>query len=504
MLPPSDLHQSTIGQLQSLLDARGLSAVELTRAFLERIAAMNEQGPRLRAVLQVNPQAEEIAEALDRERRERGPRGPLHGIPILLKDNIDTGDQQETTAGSLALLGTRPARDASVAARLRDAGAILLGKANMSEWANFRSRHSSSGWSGRGGQVLNPYVLDRTPCGSSSGSATAVAAALAPASLGTETAGSILCPAAANSVVGIKPTVGLTSRAGVIPISHTQDTVGAFGRTVADAAIVLGAIAGVDRSDPATQTISLVTDYERYLETESLGGVRIGVPRAHLFGYNAEADACTETAIAALAALGAEIVDPADIPSIDQITEGDAMMQILLYEFKANLDAYLAGRPGAEIDSLAALIRFNEQHEAEEMPYFGQDIFIGSADKGPLTDPTYRQALAMSRRLSRDEGLDAVLRGFRLHALIAPTTGPPWVIDLEHGDANSGGSAGVPAMAGYPAISLPAGYARELPIGVTLFGRAFSEPTLIRIASALETAMQVWRPPRYLTSVGSD
>jgi amidase len=497
---PSDSDRRSISELRELITKRDLSSLELVRAAIARIESLDQAGPGIRAVIEINPESEGIARKLDAKRE---PLGPLHGIPILLKDNIETADETQTTAGSLALLGSRPLRDAFVAGRLRRAGAILLGKANLSEWANFRSRQSSSGWSGRGGQALNPYVLDRSPCGSSSGSASAVAAGYAPVSLGTETDGSILCPAGFCSVVGIKPTVGLTSRSGVIPIAHSQDTVGPFALTVADAAVVLAVIAGVDPEDPATtrQPESISTDYSQALAQGDLRGVRIGVPRQVYFGYSPEADAIVEAALGVLRDLGAELVDPADIPTAKDMSEGKSEIEVFLYEFKADLNDYLGRRrPDARVRTLADIIRFNEEHAAEEMLYFGQDIFKSADEKGPLTDREYLEALATNHRLSRREGIDAVMDEQRLDALVAPTTGPPCPIGLGGGEKHTGSSSQPAAMAGYPGISVPAGYASELPVGITFFGRAFSEPILIRIAHAYEQASGIWQPPRFLST----
>ena len=462
------------------MDAGGLTSSALVEMYLERIEALDQRGPRLRSVLEVNPDAGDIAEALDRERAAGRVRGPLHGIPLLLKDNIDTADRMMTTAGSLALVGARPARDAFVVEQLRAAGAVILGKCNLSEWANFRSSHSSSGWSARGGQTRNPYALDRSPSGSSSGSATAVAASLAAASLGTETDGSILSPGAANGVVGIKPTVGLTSRSGVIPIAHSQDSVGPFGRTVADAAIVLGAIAGVDPRDPATAASSgrAADDYRLFLDPDGLRGARIGVAREVYFGYSDKADAVAEEAIRIMRELGAVVVDPANIQTAQQLRSNDLELQVLLHEFKADLNGYLAGLgPGAPVHALQDVIDFNEKHAEEEMPYFGQERLVTAQEKGPLTDPDYREALETNHRLARQEGIDAVMDEFQLDALIMPTGAPPWKIDLIDGDHHLGGSAQSAAVAGYPAITVPAGFTFGLPVGLTFMGRAWSEPT---------------------------
>ena len=505
-----DVEETTIAALQDGMTTGEWTARSVTEAYLVRIEQFNLRGPALRALLETNPDALAIADELDRERRAQGPRGPMHGVPILLKDNIDTSDRMTTTAGSLALSGWVPSEDSSVAARLRAAGAVLLGKANLSEWANFRSTRSSSGWSGRGGQCRNPYVLDRNPCGSSSGSGVGVSANLVAVAIGTETDGSVVCPASANGIVGIKPTVGLVSRAGVIPISHTQDTAGPMARTVRDAAIVLGAIAGVDPRDPATaesETRGLV-DYTPFLDAGGLRGMRIGVARRFL-GFHAAVDQVVETAIEAMGAAGAVVVDPVDLrPSgrpaaAGALTSmGAAETEVLLYEFKAGLNAYLAMRgPDAEVRSLADLIAFNERHAADEMPYFGQERLLAAEEKGPLSDPAYLAALAAARRLSGAEGIDRTMDGQQLDAIIAPTGGPAWVTDLVNGDHFGGGSSGYAAVAGYPNITVPVGEVHGLPVGLSFFGRAWSEPTLIQIAYSFEQTTQARRVPRFLPTL---
>ena len=505
-----DVEETTIAALQDGMTTGEWTARSVTEAYLARIEQLNLRGPALRALLETNPDALAIADELDRERRAQGPRGPMHGVPILLKDNIDTADRMTTTAGSLALSGWVPSEDSSVAARLRAAGAVLLGKANLSEWANFRSTRSSSGWSGRGGQCRNPYVLDRNPCGSSSGSGVGVSANLVAVAIGTETDGSVVCPASANGIVGIKPTVGLVSRAGVIPISHTQDTAGPMARTVRDAAIVLGAIAGVDPRDPATaesETRGLV-DYTPFLDVDGLRGMRIGVARRFL-GFHAAVDQIVETAIEAMGTAGAVVVDPVDLrPSgrpaaAGALTSmGAAETEVLLYEFKAGLNAYLAMRgPDAEVRSLADLIAFNERHAADEMPYFGQERLLAAEEKGPLSDPAYLAALAAARRLSGVEGIDRTMDGQQLDAIIAPTGGPAWVTDLVNGDHFGGGSSGYAAVAGYPNITVPAGEVHGLPVGLSFFGRAWSEPTLIQIAYSFEQTTQARRVPRFLPTL---
>ncbi len=484
---------------------QALTAVALVESYLARIEAIDRAGPRLNSVIEVNPDALEVAAALDRERAERGPRGPLHGIPILIKDNIDTADKMQTTAGSLALVGARPAQDATVAARLRAAGAVILGKTNLSEWANFRSTHSVSGWSSRGGQTRNPYALDRTPCGSSSGSAVAVAANLCAAAVGTETDGSIICPSHINGIVGIKPTLGLVSRAGIIPIAHSQDTAGPMARTVTDAALLLAALAGPDPRDPATANEFWTRrsaggmDFTRLLTMDALRGARLGVARGFC-GFHPQVDAIFEESLRALRDLGAELVDPADIVTAKQLDETE--MEVLLYEFKADLNAYLATLgPEAMVHSLAEVIAFNEAHREQVMPTFGQELMLMAQEKGPLTEEKYLQALATNHRLARDEGIDATLRGHTLDAIVAPSGGPAWLIDHVCGDHYGGGSSSPAAVAGYPSITVPAGFIWGLPIGISFIGPAWSEPALIGYAYAFEQSTQVRRPPTFATTV---
>lgn len=501
LVEPFDIEEATIAQLQAGMQAGRFTARSLVEAYLARIEEVDKRGPAINAVIEVNPDALTIAEALDQERQARGARGPLHGIPILLKDNIDTADRMTTTAGSLALAGSIPPQDSFVARKLREAGAVILGKTNLSEWANFRSSHSTSGWSARGGLTKNPYVLDRNPCGSSSGSGAAVAANLCAAAIGTETDGSIVCPSSANSIVGIKPTVGLVSRAGIIPIAHSQDTAGPMARTVADAAIVLGALTGVDPRDPATRRSRhhAHTDYTPFLDPNGLRGARIGVHRKS-FGFHEKVDQVMESAIDVMSQLGATIIDPVNIPTAGQLD--DSELEVLLSEFKADLNAYLASLgPAAPVKSLQEIIEFNERHRDQEMPYFGQDLFLKAQAKGPLTSEAYRRALAKNHRLSRTLGIDAVMHKHRLDALIAPTGGPPWVTDLINGDHYTGGYSSLSAVAGYPHITVPAGYIHGLPVGISFFGRAWSEPVLIKLAYAFEYATKHRRPPRFLPTV---
>ncbi|WP_249124971.1 amidase [Saccharopolyspora erythraea] len=484
-----------IAELRSALAGRRLSAVELVGYHLDRIDRLNLRGPQLRAVLETDPRALEIAEERDAEQRRGQVRGPLHGIPVLVKDNLETAGGLRTTNGTTALLGARPERDATVVARLIEAGAIVLGKTNKSGWIS-----GSGGWSARGGQGRNPYRLDRSPHGSSSGSAAAVAAGLSPAALGTETIGSILGPAGVNGVVGLKPTVGLTSRAGMIPGVRSLDTVGPLCRSVADAATVLGVLTGVDERDPATGAGAgrFRRDYLGCLERAELSGVRIGVPRESFFGYDDHADAVAEEAIRVLAGAGAVIVDRADIPSLPRMLSEEGLMFAQLQEVKHHVDAYLAATPGEHPRSIAELIAYNREHAETEMPHFGQETLeMVDALSGDLADPAYLSALATMRRLARDEGIDAVMSEHRLDALVAPTGGPAWKIDHVHGDPDARGSALVPGLAGYPAISVPAGAVRGLPIGITFMAGAWSEPVLLRLAHAFERSHPAWFPPEF-------
>lgn len=496
--PAFELDELTIGELQQGLQSGKYTSRQLVEKYFDRINDVDKKGPALHSVIEMNPDAEQIAAALDRERKEKGARGPLHGIPILIKDNIDTNDRMMTTAGSLALVGAKPQRDAFVAQRLREAGAIILGKTNLSEWANFRSNKSSSGWSGRGGQTKNPYVLERNPCGSSSGSGAAVAANLCTIAVGTETDGSVVCPSSANSLVGIKPTVGLVSRAGIIPIAHSQDTAGPMARTVADAAILLAAMSGVDPRDEATNASrgKAITDYTQSLDKDGLRGMRLGIARKH-FGFNDRVDKLMTDLLAEMKRLGAVIVDPADVPTTGKFD--DSEFEVLLYEFKADLNTYLAGLgPSSPVRSLKDVIAFNEKNRDREMPFFGQDIMIKAEAKGPLTSKPYLAALHKNHLLTRAQGIDAVMKKHQLDALVAPTGGPPWPTDWINGDHFTGGYSSASAVAGYPHITVPAGYVFGLPVGISFFGGAFSEAKLIKIAYAFEQATKVRKAPAFL------
>jgi amidase len=492
-VPDAWIEELTISDLQKMMASGEQSARSITEAYLRRIDAIDRRGPELRSVIEVNPDAGALADALDAERKAGKLRGPLHGIPVLVKDNIDSADKMATTAGSLALLGgAKPAQDATVVARLRAAGAVLLGKSNLSEWANFRSTRSLSGWSARGGQCKNPYALDRSACGSSSGSAAAVAANLCAVAVGTETDGSILCPAAICNLVGLKPTIGMVSRAGIIPIAHSQDTAGPMTRTVTDAAILFAALAGADPRDPVTKG-TRPFDPAAALAGE-LKGLRLGIVR-NLFGYHPDLDRRCEEATAMLKERGAVLIDGV---TVDDKQIGEPELEVLLHEFKHDLDAYLAGLgPSAPVKSLAEVIDFNESHAAEEMPFFGQEIFLKAVTKGPLTDRAYRQALARCQKLSRTSGIDAAMRKHKLDALVAPTNSPAWLVDPVLGDHGIGSSHSLAAVAGYPSITVPAGFARGLPLGVSFFGRASSEPVLFRIALALEHAARHRQRPSF-------
>ena len=496
------LDEITVAELQEGMTSGRFTAHSITEKYLERIEAIDKHGPAINSVIEVNPDALSIAKELDKERKQKHLRGPLHGIPVLIKDNIDTSDRMMTTAGSLALVGSKPPKDSKVAQKLREAGAVILGKTNLSEWANIRSNQSTSGWSGRGGQTKNPYVLDRNPCGSSSGSGAAVSANLCAIALGTETDGSIVCPASANGVVGLKPTVGLWSRTGIVPISHSQDTPGPLCRTVRDVAILLGALTGVDDEDSATSESrgKSYADYTQFLVADGLRGARIGVVRK-TFGFNAAVDALIGTALEQLKAQGAVLVDPADIETRGKFDDSETT--VFMYELKADLNAYLARLgPRAPVHSLQEIIEFNENHREQEMRYFGQELFLKSQLKGPLTSQEYLDALKKNHQLARTEGIDAVMDKHKLDALVAPTGGPAWLTDLVAGDHFGGGSSSFAAVAGYPNINVPAGEVFGLPVGISFFGRAWSEPVLIRIAYAYEQASKLRKAPQFVPTLG--
>jgi amidase len=497
---PFELDELSLSDLQERLRSGKDTARSLVEKYLARIEAIDRNGATLHSVIEINPDALAIADTLDKERKAKGPRGPLHGIPILVKDNIDTADRMGTTAGSLALVGAKPPADAFLVKKLREAGVVLLGKTNLSEWANIRCSYSTSGWSGRGGLTRNPYALDRNPCGSSSGSGVAVAANLCAAAIGTETDGSIVAPSAVNGIVGLKPTVGLISRTGVIPISHSQDTAGPMTRSVRDAAIVLGAMVGIDTEDSATLlSKGKATDYTTFLDVKGLAGAKIGVAR-NFFGFHDAVEELMKEALDVLKKQGAMLTDPADIPNMDKV--GEVEMTVLLYELKADLNAYLARLgPKAPVRTLKDVIDYNIRHQKKEMPYFGQDTFVKAEAKGPLTSYEYQEALAKCRRLMRTEGLDAIMDKFKLDALVAPTMGPACVTDLVVGDRWLGSTSTAAAVAGYPHITVPAGFVSGLPIGLSFFGRAWSEGVLLKFAYAFEQATKARKPPGFAARV---
>src|SRR5712691_10744770 len=497
-----ELDELTIDDLQQAMQSGKYSSRSLTEKYLARIQEIDKGGPRINSVIEVNPEALEIAEGLDRERKDKGARGPLHGIPILIKDNIDTADRMNTTAGSLALLGSTPPKDAFVAAQLRKAGAVILGKTNLSEWANIRSSHSTSGWSGRGGLTKNPYALDRNPCGSSSGTGAGISANMAAAGIGTETDGSIVCPSSSNGLAGIKPTVGLVSRSGIIPISHSQDGAGPMCRTVRDAAILLGALTGIDPDDAATAASAgkSQTDYAQYCDPNGLKGARIGVARKY-FGFSDTVDALMEQALGVMKEQGATLVDPADIETFGKFEDSELL--VFMYELKADLNAYLSPLgPSAPVRTLRDIIDFNDRNRQKEMPYFGQDLFVKAQAKGPLTEKEYVDALARNHQLARTEVIDALMEKHQLDAIVAPTGGPAWLTDLVNGDHVAGGSSNAAAVAGCPNINVTAGSLSGLPVGISFFGRAWSEPTLIKLAYSLEQATTARQAPKFLASIG--
>ncbi|MEY2507202.1 MAG: amidase [Verrucomicrobiota bacterium] len=496
-----EFEETTIAELQEALRSGRHTSRSITQAYLERIQEVDKQGPALNSVIELNPEAVAIAEKLDGERKAGRVRGALHGIPVLIKDNIDTGDRMQTTAGSLALVGQPAQRDAYIVEKLRESGAVILGKTNLSEWANIRSKNSTSGWSGRGGLTRNPFALDRNPSGSSSGSGAATSANLCAAAIGTETDGSIISPASACGLVGIKPTVGLLSRSGIIPISHSQDTPGPMARTVADAAALLSALTGIDARDGATNASrgKAVPDYTAVLDANALRGGRIGVARNY-FGFSEPVDKLMAEAIDAMKRAGAIMIDPADIATSAQLGPGEKI--VLLFELKADLNRYLAERAMKDGPrTLADVIKFNEAKRATEMSYFGQDHFIEAEAKGPLTTKVYLDALAKNQRLAREQGIDAVAKKFKLDAFIAPSRTPAWLTDLVNGDSSSHSCSGLPAVAGYPHVTLPMGYVHGLPVGISFFGTAWSEPKLISLAYAFEQLTKFRRPPKFLRTV---
>jgi amidase len=495
---PFELDEITISELQDGMKSGRFTSQALVEKYTARIHEIDKQGPSVNSIIELNPDAPSIAAALDRERQQKGPRGPMHGVPVVVKDNIDTADRMMTTAGSLALVGSKPPKDSFVAQKLRAAGAVILGKTNLSEWANIRSSHSTSGWSGRGGLTKNPYALDRNPCGSSSGTGAGVSANLVACGIGTETDGSIVCPSSSNGLAGIKPTVGLISRSGIIPISHSQDSAGPMCRTLRDAATMLGALTGVDPQDPATAASAgkSYTDYTQFCDPNGLKGARIGVARKY-FGFSDAVDALMEQSLDVLRKQGAAVVDPADIATLGKFDETELL--VFMYELKADLNTYLARLgPSAPVKTLQDIIEFNNRNRQKEMPYFGQDLFLKSQAKGPLTDKQYTDALARNHQLARTEGIDATMDKYQLDAIVAPTGGPAWLTDLINGDHVAGGSSNSAAVAGYPNINVMAGYLWGLPVGISFFGRAWSEPTLIKLAYSFEQATKARQAPRFI------
>jgi amidase len=494
-----ELDEITIDDLQRGMQSGRFTAKSLVEKYLARIEEVDKKG-RVNSVIEINPDALKIAEALDKERKEKAARGPMHGVPVLIKDNIATADRMSTTAGSLALAGSRPPKDAFIAERLRAAGAVILGKTNLSEWANFRSTHSVSGWSGRGAQTRNPYALDRNTSGSSSGSGAAAAANFCTVAVGTETDGSVVSPASVNGLAGIKPTVGLVSRSGIVPISYSQDTAGPMARTVRDAAILLTVLSGTDPTDAATADARHgQLDYTRYLDPKGLRGARLGIARKY-FGLPGGVDKLIENVIAEMKSAGAIIVDPVDLPAPNEYGEAEGV--VLQYEFKADLNKYLQGLGAtAKCKSLADIIAFNEKERAREMPYFEQELMLQSEKKGPLTDKAYLDARKKCLQVTREGGIDAAIQKHKLDAIVAPTNGLAWLIDWVNGDHDTGGCSGPAAVAGYPHITVPAGFVRGLPCGLSFFGTAWSEPVLIKLAYSFEQLTKARRPPKFLHTV---
>jgi amidase len=498
-----NMREYSINEIQALMKKGMLTAKKLTRMYLSRIKAIDTKGPKLNSIIELNPDALKVAERLDRERNNDNIRGVLHGIPIIIKDNINTADRMQTTAGSLAFKGHFASADAFLVKKLREAGAIILGKANLSEWANFRSTRSTSGWSSRGGQTLNPYALDRNPCGSSSGSAVAVAANLCSVAIGTETDGSIICPSHINSIVGIKPTIGLVSRMGIVPISHNQDTAGPMARSVQDATMLLNAMIGVDSNDRQMTSLdhvdTIFTDYTRFLVQDGLKGARIGVAQQYM-GHNEYIDEIFKDSLSIMSGLGANIIENLEFNNLEKLD--DFELEVLLYDFKHDLNQYLSKHgPINSIKCLEDLIAFNANHREEVMPYFGQELFIKANERASLSSNEYKQALEECHRITRDEGIDSVLREHQLDAIVAPSGGTAWMIDYINGDHHTGGSSSLAAVAGYPNITVPAGYIFDLPVGISFFGGAFQEPKLIKFAYSFEQAAHVRIPPKFPSKI---
>lgn len=497
-VPANDeLFELTVADARGRMEKGALTSHALTQRYLSRIDAMDKKGPGVNAIIELNPDALAIADAMDAERKAGKVRGPLHGVPVIIKDNIDTADKMKTSAGSLALASSTPSQNAFIVQRLIAGGAVIVGKTNLSEWANFRSSRSSSGWSGRGGQTNNPYVLDRNPCGSSSGTGAGIAADFATVGIGTETDGSVICPASINGLVGIKPTVGLWGRSGIIPISASQDTAGPMARTVADAAALLGVLTGIDPRDAATKasTGHAEADYSKYLDATGLKGARIGVSR-NLAGFHPDVDNALDNAIAAMKSAGATVVDHADLDGVGKFD--DAELDVLLYEFKDGLNKYLASLgPSAPAKSLTDLIAWNEKEKALEMPWFAQELFLRADKKGPLTDAAYKSARAKCVTMSRAKGIDAALAKYKVDAIVFPSNQPAWVTDHLNGDHFTGGNTTFAAVAGYPSITVPMGFVHGLPVGLSFVGTAWTEPKLIKLAYSFEQTTHARQSPKF-------